>query len=111
MNLLPKTSAEFHSKTYWDDFFQKQKNAFEWYGEYIDLCSIIHKYCKLPDKILMPGCGNSKLSDDMYDVGFKSICNIDISETAIKRMASKNKETRPDMPYVVMDITKVSNIA
>lgn len=41
------------------------------YGEYLELCDQIHKYIKPADKILMLGCGNSKLSMDMYDTGFR----------------------------------------
>lgn len=41
------------------------------YGEYLELCEQIHKYIKPNDKVLMLGCGNSKLSMDMYDSGFK----------------------------------------
>lgn len=41
------------------------------YGEYLELCDQIHKYIKLADNILMLGCGNSKLSMDMYDSGFR----------------------------------------
>jgi 2-polyprenyl-3-methyl-5-hydroxy-6-metoxy-1,4-benzoquinol methylase len=31
----------------------------------------------------MIGCGNSKLSQQMYDEGYKNIINIDISPTVI----------------------------
>lgn len=41
------------------------------YGEYPELCGQLHKYIKPKDEILMVGCGNSKLSTDMYDLGFK----------------------------------------
>ena len=67
MNLLPKSSEDFGKKRYWEEFFRKRQDAFEWYGEYIDLCGVIHKYCKLTDHICMIGCGNSTLSDSMYD--------------------------------------------
>lgn len=51
----------------------------------------------------MVGCGNSSLSSDMYDVGYKQITNIDISQVAIKQMQSSNKERRPDMKFIHMD--------
>jgi len=35
------------------------------------------------DHILMVGCGNSKVSEQMYEVGYKNIVNIDISPTVI----------------------------
>lgn len=34
-DLLPKSYDDFHTKAYWDSFFQKRKKeAFEWYGSF-----------------------------------------------------------------------------
>uniref|UniRef100_A0A1I8NT36 eEF1A lysine and N-terminal methyltransferase homolog n=1 Tax=Stomoxys calcitrans TaxID=35570 RepID=A0A1I8NT36_STOCA len=109
MNLLPKTHEEFATVDYWNSFFRKRgKEAFEWYGEYMELCEQIHKYVRRNDKILMLGCGNSKLSMDMYDSGFKDITNIDISAVAIKKMQEINTRTRSDMKFLQMDATNMS---
>lgn len=54
----------------------------------------------------MVGCGNSKLSQDLYDVGCQRITNIDISPLVIQQMTDSNK-TRPAMTYVHMDATQV----
>jgi len=87
MDLLPTTSKDFGSSAYWDKFFRKRgAKAFEWYGEYGELCGILHKYIKPNDKMLMVGCGNSTLSADLYDVGYKNIANIDISDVVIRQM-------------------------
>lgn len=101
MDILPKTGYEFSQKEYWEDFFAKRKNAFEWYGEYADICELLHKYCKFSDNILMSGCGNSNLSEDMFDVGYSNIVNIDISDVVIKQMNAKKKAS---MSYLQMDI-------
>ncbi|XP_046398309.1 eEF1A lysine and N-terminal methyltransferase homolog [Ischnura elegans] len=106
MNLLPQSHEEFRDKEYWDSFFKKRgSKAFEWYGEYAELSNILHKYIKLKDEILVIGCGNSTLSADLYDVGFKKITNIDVSEVAIKKMSEVNKEIRPEMTFQKMDAT------
>lgn len=55
MTLLPKSTKDFGSKHYWDSFFETRKDAFEWYGEYSDLCGVLHKYCKPKDKVLVAG--------------------------------------------------------
>ena len=34
----------------------------------------------------MVGCGNSKLSDQMYQAGYHNIVNIDISPSVIQQM-------------------------
>lgn len=56
----------------------------------------------------MVGCGNSKLSMDMYDCGFQNITNIDISEVAIRQMSELNKINRPVMKFLHMDATSMS---
>ncbi|XP_028398377.1 eEF1A lysine and N-terminal methyltransferase-like [Dendronephthya gigantea] len=104
MNLLPKSTKDFGSKRYWDTFFTKRKDVFEWYGEYSDLCGILHKYCKPKDRVLIAGCGNSKLSEDLYDVGYHSLVNVDISEIVIKQMTARNNLIRPEMTFVKMDL-------
>uniref|UniRef100_A0A1I8MCI7 eEF1A lysine and N-terminal methyltransferase homolog n=1 Tax=Musca domestica TaxID=7370 RepID=A0A1I8MCI7_MUSDO len=109
MNLLPKTHEEFATVDYWNTFFKKRgEKAFEWYGEYLELCEQIHKYIRPNDKILMVGCGNSKLSMDMYDSGFKDVTNIDISDVAIKKMQEINARNRSDMKFLQMDATNMS---
>ena len=54
----------------------------------------------------MVGCGNSKLSEQMYEAGYHQIVNIDISESVIKQM----KEATPnmDMEWLVMDATQLT---
>ncbi|KAL4223238.1 Methyltransferase-like protein 13 [Mactra antiquata] len=104
MNLLPKGHQDFVKAEYWESFFKKRgTKAFEWYGEYPQLCGVLHKYVKTQDKILMVGCGNSQLSADMYDVGYHHITNIDISDTAIRQMTEKNQD-RSDMKFLKMDV-------
>ena len=107
MSLLPRAHKEFQQKDYWDTFFTKRSAPFEWYGEYLDLCHVLHKYLKPPNKILVVGCGNSKLSEDLYDAGIRNISNIDISEVVIKQMAPRNKEKRPHMSFTVMDVLRM----
>ncbi|KAH3791689.1 hypothetical protein DPMN_145178 [Dreissena polymorpha] len=105
MNLLPKEHGEFVKPEYWEKFFKKRGGkAFEWYGEYPDLCGILHKYIKPQDKLLVVGCGNSQLSADLYDVGHHSIVNVDITDVVIRQMKDKNEKQRPQMKFLKMDV-------
>ncbi|KAL0107161.1 hypothetical protein PUN28_015585 [Cardiocondyla obscurior] len=109
MNLLPRAHEEFSQAKYWNTFFEKRgKKAFEWYGEYSELCKILVKYVKIKDDILIVGCGNSTLSMSLYDVGYRSIVNIDISHIVIKQMRDINSGTRPDLVYEHMDATQMT---
>lgn len=76
------------------------------YGEYENLCDVLHKYIKLTDKLLVIGCGNSRLSENMYDVGIKNIINIDLSSVVIQQMSVKNKN-RKEMQFLKMDMLQV----
>ena len=107
-SLLPKSVEEFQLKQYWDKFFAKRGSAFEWYGEYTDLCHVLHKYLKPANKLLVVGCGNSKLSEALYDVGIHYIDNIDISDVVIRQMSARNKGKRPKMTYTKMDMLSMS---
>jgi len=105
MNLLPKDSQEFQQKEYWDSFFKKRgKKAFEWYGEYHELCGILHKYTRTVDNILQVGCGNSSLASDLYDVGYRNIRSVDISDLVINQMSQQNKQRR-ELIFEKMDVT------
>lgn len=39
----------------------------------------------------MLGCGNSAISEDMYDAGYKRIVNVDFCENVIEFMKERNK--------------------
>ncbi|TRY74390.1 hypothetical protein TCAL_04600 [Tigriopus californicus] len=109
MNLLPKDHEQFRQSDYWDGFFQKRGGrAFEWYGEYTELCGILHKYIKLKDDILVVGCGNSTLSADLYNVGYQSMVSIDLSDVAIRQMNQVHGLERPGLSFVKMDVTDLA---
>uniref|UniRef100_A0A1A8AC67 eEF1A lysine and N-terminal methyltransferase n=1 Tax=Nothobranchius furzeri TaxID=105023 RepID=A0A1A8AC67_NOTFU len=107
MSLLPRTAEEFSSAEYWEKFFKKRgEKAFEWYGDYNKLCGVLHKYIKVTDKVLVVGCGNSELSEQLYDVGYKHLMNIDISETVVTHMSQRNAERRPGLLFHQVDATQ-----
>lgn len=58
-------------------------------------------------QVLVIGCGNSELSEQLYDVGYQDIVNIDISEVVIKQMNERNAGRRPHMSFLKMDMTQM----
>ena len=60
---------------------------------------------KPDDTCLMLGCGNSELSEQMYDAGYTKITNIDISSVVIEQMAERSRLSRPEMKFQVGDVT------
>ncbi|XP_038614395.1 eEF1A lysine and N-terminal methyltransferase [Tachyglossus aculeatus] len=108
MNLLPRSCKDFGCAAYWEKFFrQRGPAAFEWYGSYGQLAALLHKYLRPSDRVLVVGCGNSELSEQLYDVGFQDIVNIDISEVVIEQMKERNAGRRPRMSFLRMDVTRL----
>ena len=95
---------------YWEEHYKnvEEDTTFDWLEEYPSLKEIISslKISKESGKILNVGCGNSELSENMYDDGYNNIYNIDISNTVINIMTERSKN-RPGMIYEVMDVCDI----
>ncbi|XP_073030491.1 uncharacterized protein [Primulina eburnea] len=123
---LLKTLDDFTSKENWDQFFtvRGSEDSFEWYAEWPQIQNLITTHLlpsSLPPEserefprveaektsILVPGCGNSRLSEHLYDVGFRNITNIDFSKVVISNMLRRNVRERPEMKWRVMDMTNM----
>ena len=60
-------------------------------------------------KILVVGCGNSLLSEHMYDIGgYHNITNIDYEEKVVESMSERSKN-RQGMSYLKMDMLDLSS--
>ncbi|GJE98572.1 S-adenosyl-L-methionine-dependent methyltransferase [Phanerochaete sordida] len=105
--VLPEKNEEYGTKEYWDKRYSQESedSSFDWFKKYEDIADLIREV--IPDKssrILMLGCGNSTLSEDMYDDGYKNIVNADYSGILIEKMRHKHEETRPEMTWHEMDV-------
>jgi len=56
----------------------------------------------------MLGCGNSTLSQDMYDDGYRNIVNVDYSAVLIEQMRKRHGQVRPEMEWHEMDVRNLS---
>ncbi|KAF7837007.1 methyltransferase-like protein 13 [Senna tora] len=110
---LLQTLGDFTSKENWDKFFtiRGSEDSFEWYAEWPELrdplLSNLPTLADAPLQILVPGCGNSRLSEHLYDAGLPGITNIDFSKVVISDMLRRNVRQRPDMRWRVMDMTSM----
>ncbi len=94
MDLLPKDHKQFQDETYWSKFFQdkKTKQGFEWYATMAELDYYFKQTIKDKEsKILVPGCGNSVLSEQLHKaLNLKHpVVSIDFEEQVIKRMKNR----------------------
>ncbi|XP_028759564.1 eEF1A lysine and N-terminal methyltransferase [Neltuma alba] len=114
---LLQTLGDFTSKENWDKFFtiRGSDDSFEWYAEWPQLSHpLLSHLSNLPSlahastpQLLVPGCGNSRLSEHLYDAGFPGITNIDFSKVVIGDMLRRNIRQRPHMRWRVMDMTSM----
>uniref|UniRef100_A0ABM5G9K0 eEF1A lysine and N-terminal methyltransferase n=1 Tax=Pogona vitticeps TaxID=103695 RepID=A0ABM5G9K0_9SAUR len=113
LRLLPKRAREFASAEYWEHFFRERgERAFEWYGAWQELRAPLARYLRSRDsvrsvRILVVGCGNSELSEQLYDEGYRDIISVDISEVVVKQMQERSAHLRPKMTYMVMDVLQM----
>ncbi|KAI0718817.1 S-adenosyl-L-methionine-dependent methyltransferase [Fomitopsis betulina] len=106
-DVLPQKNEEYGAKEYWDQRYtqESEEESFDWFRSYKDVADTLRAL--IPNKnarILMLGCGNSKLSEEMYDDGYKHIVNTDYSGVVIEKMKHKYAETRPEMEWHEMNI-------
>lgn len=105
---LPDTNDSYASKTYWNNRYFNE-DSFDWFVPYKNFRELILQTISVGDKILMLGCGNSLLSMEMYEDGFKNILNIDYSDIVIQKMKEKYAFLK-DMEWQVMDIFNMSTL-
>ncbi|GAA5926202.1 hypothetical protein JCM1841_001154 [Sporobolomyces salmonicolor] len=106
MDLLPEENAQYGTRQYWDERYAKEADdaSFDWFKTYADIKNLINRFVPNKDaRIVMLGCGNSTLSRDLYDDGYKRVENIDYSEVVIEKMARVNAE-RSEMTWIVGDV-------
>ncbi|KAJ1407277.1 S-adenosyl-L-methionine-dependent methyltransferase [Sesbania bispinosa] len=105
---LLETLGDFTSKDNWDKFFTIRQDSFEWYSEWHNLKDPLLSLLQTltpPLQLLVPGCGNSRLSEHLYDAGYTAITNVDFSKVVISDMLRRNVRLRPHMRWRVMDMT------
>ncbi|OCH91499.1 S-adenosyl-L-methionine-dependent methyltransferase [Obba rivulosa] len=110
-HILPEKNEQYGTKEYWDQRYSQESDdsSFDWFKSYGEVADMIREL--IPNKsarILMLGCGNSKLSEDMYDDGYKNIVNIDYSSIVIEKMKQRNEHSRPEMEWHEMDIRQLT---
>ncbi|KJA28183.1 hypothetical protein HYPSUDRAFT_156631 [Hypholoma sublateritium FD-334 SS-4] len=109
--VLPAKNEEYGTKEYWDQRYSEEANGetFDWFKSYADLAEILHVL--IPEKsakILMLGCGNSRLSEDLWEDGYRNIVNTDYSGILIEQMKNRHSVVRPEMEWHEMDVRDLS---
>ncbi|KAK4048555.1 hypothetical protein OIV83_004723 [Microbotryomycetes sp. JL201] len=104
-----KNSA-YGTQEYWDERYSKEAPdaTFDWFKTYEQgVKPLINQFIvDRGSRILMLGCGNSALSQDMYADGYKHIENIDYSPIVIDKMKHQHAD-KPEMSWIVGDVRRL----
>lgn len=97
--MVGTTHNDYSSPVYWDLRYQRQREkdgpgyTFEWFAELelvqTHLQMVFSEYDA--PRVLVVGCGNSKLSELIYNNGHADITNIDFSAVVVKDMKERYK--------------------
>lgn len=94
--------AQYGRAQYWDDRYTRDPEPFDWYQRWDGLKDVLTDVLAPEANVLVIGCGNSRLSEELYDEGYTNITNVDISQVVINAMTAKYAD-RSTMKYLQMD--------
>ncbi|KAG2260823.1 hypothetical protein Bca52824_080117 [Brassica carinata] len=92
---------------YWDARYVQDALSFDWYQRYSSLRPFVRSFVPTSSRVLMVGCGNSLMSEDMVKDGYEDVMNVDISSVAIEMMRTKHASV-PQLKYMQMDVRDMS---
>eukprot|EP00656_Telonema_subtile_P009083 TRINITY_DN14257_c0_g1_i2.p1 TRINITY_DN14257_c0_g1~~TRINITY_DN14257_c0_g1_i2.p1 ORF type:complete len:223 (-),score=45.63 TRINITY_DN14257_c0_g1_i2:158-826(-) len=112
------------SKVAWDSRYNSEKleegdenplagkiATFDWHQSYAKLDPLFQQFGITPGKrVVMLGCGNSKLAEDMNENGFNSITGVDWSEACIEKMKERCAG-RTGLDWKCMDVSDPAAMA
>ncbi|KAM6948206.1 EEF1A lysine methyltransferase 4 [Aplochiton taeniatus] len=107
MEHLPDHNSRYKDVDYWDERY-KNEQSFEWFGEFSKFQHLLEKHVRKDDAILVLGCGNSAMSSDMYEAGYRSITNIDYSPVCVEAMRARHAPRCPAMTWHTMDARQLA---
>ena len=96
---------QYGNKDYWNKRYKSDPEPFEWYQKYTALKPVLSKILSnyQSPKMLILGCGNSRLSEEMYNDGHKHITNVDFSDVCINQMQERYSDYE-GMRYLCMNV-------
>ncbi|CUE91335.1 methyltransferase, putative [Bodo saltans] len=97
---------EYGKADYWDERYKSNDTTFDWFVAFEPLRDVLQSLAKPDYKILVIGCGNSRLSPQLYESGYQNVVNIDISEVVVNQMRARYKEL-DRMEWLKMDVMKL----
>jgi ubiquinone/menaquinone biosynthesis C-methylase UbiE len=99
--------AQYGQPQYWEERYTKDPEPFDWYQRYEQLRETLRSVVPVTSSILVTGCGNSRLTEDMLSDGFGPIANVDISKVVIDTMSARHKD-KANCTWQVMNVMSMN---
>ncbi|KAL5790857.1 hypothetical protein ACOSQ2_005745 [Xanthoceras sorbifolium] len=81
----PSSTSAYRDPHYWDERFSSEEH-YEWLKDYSHFRHLIQAHVKPGSSVLELGCGNSRLSEELYKDGITEITCTDLSAVAVEKM-------------------------
>ncbi|CAJ0593974.1 unnamed protein product [Cylicocyclus nassatus] len=98
-------NRQYASREYWEERF-KNEEEFEWLADFSAFKHLILPNLRIDSRILHIGCGSSLMSMQLFDLGYRSITNVDYSEVLI----GTKQRLYPEMKWICDDIRSLDSI-
>lgn len=101
---MPDNNAQYLENEYWNSRFQDEQQ-YDWFKEYSHFKHLFTPQIQPSDDILILGCGNSSLTQDLYLDGYKQLTSVDLSPVVIEHMQTKAAAaSQGDITWQVADM-------
>ncbi|KAG2379498.1 hypothetical protein C9374_006615 [Naegleria lovaniensis] len=100
-------------RDYWNYRYEERGSElfYDWYLSFSQMKSTLQPYLKSYDmRILIPGCGNSRLPRQLVKSGFKNILCIDYSDVIVKRMRKIHEKYNEFVKFHCVDACSMKMI-
>jgi len=98
--------AEYGKTEYWDERYTKDPEVFEWYQTYQGIRHVLQPWIHEKSNVLIVGCGNSSMGEDLAKAGVHKVTSIDTSRVVVQQMSAKHREIT-NLAYTVMDVRRM----
>jgi ubiquinone/menaquinone biosynthesis C-methylase UbiE len=97
------SAVQYGNSAYWDERYTNEPEAFDWYQGYSGIKDILAQYLKKSDNIMHAGAGNSLLTEEMFNDGYTTMVNVDISRVVIDQMIELHRD-KSSITWVQMNV-------